>query len=368
MMRIKKIQAETVQEALTKIRQEFGPEAVILHTRKLEANGAVDGQQVEVTAGIDSDGTISPKGQQAQPDARREEKPTPDETSEIREEMRQMQQIITKLTKELQYPDVQMLPDVYREWYMHLVAQEVDMPLLKELIRGARKSLGDDASHMDVRHHMDCAVDNIFSQSIPQEAGQGQRRIAIIGPTGVGKTTTIAKLATQKTIEEGRTVALITADTFRVAATDQLRVFADLIDVPLEIVYTPIEMREAIRKFDDYDYIYVDTTGRSQHDHESLSVMRRLVRAAQPEEVHLMLSATTSSATILAAAERFSIFDITDLIISKIDEAETMGTVLTMLHQHGWPVSYFTNGQNVPEDVVLGNATLYSERLFGEMG
>lgn len=368
MMQIKKIQAASVKDALAQIRREFGPEAVILHTKQIKQSG--DGA-VEVTAGIDNNSEQVTQRSQTPPKPRREQK-TSDQTSanseKLQKEMRQMQDRIDRLTKELQYPDVQTLPQLYREWYMHLVQQEVDLPLLKDLIRGAQKSLGNDATHRQLRHYMERAIDNIFAQSAPAEFQESQQRIAIVGPTGVGKTTTIAKLATQKTIEEGRSVALITADTFRVAATDQLKVFADLIDVPVEIVYTPVEMRQAVKKFADFDYIYIDTTGRSQKDEENLSTMRRLVKASQPDEVHLMLSATTSSATIQASAKQFSIFEITDLIISKTDEAETVGNVLTMLYRHEWPVSYFTTGQNVPEDISLGNTTVYCERLFGDLG
>ena len=368
MMQIKKIQAASVKDALAQIRMEFGSEAVILHTKTLE--GAGD-RAVEVTAGIDTDSNQkAPERPTLSTHSVRESqqetsKDVSQASTDIRKEMQQMQSRIDRLTKELQYPDVQSLPKLYREWYMHLVQQEVDLPLLKDLICGAQKSLRNDTTRQQLRHYMERAVDNIFEQSAPAEFQEIQQRIAIVGPTGVGKTTTIAKLAAQKTIEEGRAVALITADTFRVAATDQLKVFADLIDVPLEIVYTPVEMRQAVKKFADYDYIYIDTTGRSHNDDKNLSTMRRLVKAAQPDEVHLMLSATTSSATLQASAKRFSIFEITDLIISKLDEAETVGNVLTMLHRHEWPVSYFTTGQNVPEDISLGNSTLYCENLFG---
>jgi len=371
MMQIKKVQAASVKDALSQIRMEFGPETVILHTKKLDGRGEYS---VEVTAGIDNDNTKEITRQESQPNhpilERKQgtSRNASQDSKDIRKEMRQMQSRIDRLTTELQYPDVQTLPDIYREWYMHLVQQEVDLPLLKDLIRGARKSLGNNPTSEQLRHYMERAVDNIFEQSVPAKFQETQQRIAIVGPTGVGKTTTIAKLATQKTIEEGRSVALITADTYRVAATDQLKVFADLIDVPLEIVYTPVEMRQAVKKFADYDYIYIDTTGRSHNDDNNLSTMRRLVKAAQPDEVHLMLSATTSSATIQASAGCFSIFEITDLIISKTDEAETVGNVLTMLHRHEWPVSYFTTGQNVPEDISLGNATVYCERLFGDLG
>jgi len=362
MMKIKKIQAESVQKALRQVRSELGPDAVILHTKRL-GNGE-SGGQVEVTAGIDSPGNAG-KSERRPRQTRDEGAEERRERAEIRKSMQQMQQTIERLTKEVQYPELRSLPDVYREWYLDLVDQEVPAHLVKSLIRKALHELGEQAGRTRIEEFLIDTIEETFTSSTQTVAGDHSHVVGIIGPTGVGKTTTIAKLATQKAVEEGRSVGLITADTYRVAAADQLRVFADLIDVPLEVVYTPEEMEEAIEQYREMDYIYIDTTGRSQKDRENLLSIQEMLEAASPQEIHLMMSATTSSATLLSTAERFSMFPVTDLIVSKIDEAETMGSLLTLFHQYEWPVSYFTNGQNVPDDILVGTATGYIRSLFG---
>ena len=362
MMKIKKIRAESVQSALRKIREELGPDAVILHTKQLPGENP-DGK-VEVTAGLDSGGGNGGSAGREAAAAERVQREGR-ESSELRKSMQQMQRTIERLTKEVQYPELRNLPEVYSDWYLNLVDQEVPLHLVKELIRAAIHSLGEQASTGAVEDYLISSIEEVFTRSESRNSAGAPHIVSIIGPTGVGKTTTIAKLATQKVIEEGRSVAIITADTYRVAATDQLQVFADLIDVPLEIVYTPEEMTAAIGRYPDVDYLYIDTTGRSQRDRKNLETIRHMLEAADPHELHLMLSATTSSATLLAAAKRFSLFPVTDVIISKLDEAETTGSLLTLFHEYDWPVSYFTNGQNVPEDILVGSAMGYTRTLLG---
>ncbi len=365
MMKIKKVQATSIQEALAEIRREFGPDAIILHTKQLR-NNRVDssGPQVEVTAGIDQEPDTSSEVKREQPrQAPVHASPTANE--DLHNQMERMQKLIEHLTQELQYPDVQNLPLAYRETYLHLVQQEVESRAAKVLIKDSRDYLGDHADQEEIIAYLQESIEKRFTQDSTQAfQSQGQKVIVLVGPTGVGKTTTIAKLATQKSVEEGRSVALITADTFRVAAADQLRVFADLLDLPLEVVYTPTEMKKALEKFQDYDYVYIDTTGRSQKDHDNLKSIHQLIKAASPDEIHLLLGASTSKSTLLQITEKFSLFEITDVLITKVDEAETVGNLYSLFEKFQLPISYFTNGQNVPEDIYIGNISAYCHLLF----
>jgi len=361
MMQIKKIQAPSVSEALLRIREEFGPDAVILHTRQLESSsGKGTRPGVEVTAGVDKH-TQKNSGFQPAPVT----EPRDSSPEDIRDEMNRMRQMIERLTREMQFPDIQHLPVAFREWYMRLSEQDVDLAISRDLIQSAQKKLGNEATVPEVGLIVEELVEELFPVTSTNRSRKKQQIIAIVGPTGVGKTTTIAKLAAEKTIEEGRSVALITADTYRVAATDQLQVFADLIQVPLEIVYTPAHMKKAIQSFSEYDYIFIDTTGRSQNDEEHIQQVKTLLQPAHPGEIHLVLSATTAARTLTAIAANFSVIPVTDLIVSKIDEAESLGGLLGVFKGYDWPVSYFTNGQSVPEDIFLGSAPAFCNRLFG---
>lgn len=368
MMKIKKVQATTVQEALAEIRKDFGPDAIILHTKQLRSNPPdYTGPKVEVTAGIDEEPAsrhhVTRTDPQASPDHLAAQ-----QNSDLREQMVRMQGLIEHLTQELQYPDVQTLPLAYREIYLHLVEQEIDSRAAKELIKTSRDQLGAQANSAEIISSIQDVIEKQFAVEPDRDFNlNGPKVIVLVGPTGVGKTTTIAKLATQKSVEEGRSVALITADTFRVAAADQLRVFADLLDLPLEVVYTPTEMKKALDKFEDYDYVYIDTTGRSQHDHENLKSIHSVIKAASPDEIHLLLGAATSKSTLLKITEKFSMFDVTDVLITKLDEAETVGNLYSLFEKFQLPISYFTNGQNVPEDIYIGNMSAYCNLLFGAL-
>lgn len=367
-MKIKKVKAESVRDAMHRIRREFGADAVILNTRNLpEATQENPEEKVEVTAGIYQQPAPAAEAITAPAEAAPAEPASPDLNGEMQETMLKMQETIERLTVELQYPDLQKLPDAYREWYLLLAQEEMDSYLTKNIIRETKRALGEEASREAVRDHIESMIEDIFLESPALEVEEAQRIIALVGPTGVGKTTTIAKLATQKSLEEGRKVALITADTYRVAATDQIRTFANLLEVPIQVVYTAEEMERAIRDFADYEYIYIDTTGRSQNDTDNVQQIQEILEGAHPHEMHLVLSSTTSTATLRAIANRFSVLPITDLLISKTDEAEAVGSVLSMLQQFSWPVSYFTNGQHVPEDIMVGTAAGYCELLFGDL-
>ena len=376
-MKIKKVQADTVKNAMAQIRKEFGSEAVILNTRNLTKPPEDDPTvKVEVTAGVYEDDRATepkvsaPKSQQQPTEPRGFSKQQKSESlfhedpNDMRDAMRRMQEMIERLTVDLQHPEIQSLPEQYRDWYLYLVKQEVDSYLVKTIIKDALKNLGRDVSADDIKEHLEAMIEEIFLESSSSTFDEQKRIVAIVGPTGVGKTTTIAKLATQKSLEEGLSVALITADTYRVAATDQLRMFANLLEVPMEVVYTPEEMKKAIKKYQEFDYIFIDTTGRSQNDEENIQQIYSTLQVSNPDEIHLVLSATTSGATIRSTANKFSILPITDLIVTKTDEAVAIGSILALLQQYSWSISYFSNGQNVPEDLMVGSPAGYSKLLF----
>jgi flagellar biosynthesis protein FlhF len=190
--------------------------------------------------------------------------------------------------------------------------------------------------------------------------------IALVGPTGVGKTTTIAKLATKFKLQQGRSVALITADTFRVAAVDQLQKYADLFDIPLEIAGTALQMKESIRSCKDADIVLIDTAGRSAADHDRIQETSKIIEAANPSEVHLVLSAGTSVTASKRAADRFSETKYNRVIISKLDEAATMGEICSTLCSLRVPMSWVTNGQDISSHIELGRPAKLAGSFFNK--
>ena len=177
------------------------------------------------------------------------------------------------------------------------------------------------------------------------------RLVALVGPTGVGKTTTIAKLAANYRLKGKHNVGLITVDTYRIAAVEQLRTYADIIDLPMQVVSTPREMREAVRRMRNLDLILLDTAGRSPKDEIKIRELKAFLTEASADEVHLVLSSVASARTLEQTAERFAAVGTTRLILTKLDEASSLGSVLPLVRSSKLPLSYLTNGQNVPDDI-----------------
>jgi flagellar biosynthesis protein FlhF len=206
------------------------------------------------------------------------------------------------------------------------------------------------------RHFVDYVVSMIVkpSESLSGRTKANDRRVIIlIGPTGVGKTTTLAKLAANYALLEDKSVCLITADTYRIAAIDQLRTFAQIINLPLDVVFSPFELKKAVESQKDKDVILVDTAGRSPLDEEKMTELAELLRQEIGAEVHLVLSATTKTGDLKAITEKFKTAGFDKLILSKIDETVTYGPLLEYLIEETPPLSYLTNGQNVPDDIIF---------------
>jgi flagellar biosynthesis protein FlhF len=190
------------------------------------------------------------------------------------------------------------------------------------------------------------------------EAGRSSRgsdgrplTIALVGPTGVGKTTTIAKLAATYRLKQGRRVGLITCDTYRIAAVDQLRTYAGIINIPLRVAMTPAEMRSACAAMADCDVILIDTAGRAPKDAARLGELRALIGAASPHQTHLVLSSSTAEASLLDAAERFAPLGCDRVILTKLDEAVSFGVVVNVLKRLNTRLSFVTTGQEVPDHI-----------------
>ncbi|WP_026526594.1 flagellar biosynthesis protein FlhF [Butyrivibrio sp. VCD2006] len=189
-----------------------------------------------------------------------------------------------------------------------------------------------------------------------------------IGPTGVGKTTTIAKLASDLCINRKKKVALLTVDTYRIAAAEQLKTYATIMDIPFRVIYSVEEMKQAAEDFKDYDYLMVDTAGHSLHNEEQKATMIGFIKALEEcceTENYLVLSATTKYRDLIEIADGYSELVKYKLIFTKMDETRSAGNLYN-IHMHtGAPMSYITNGQNVPSDIAVFDAQRSVKGLLG---
>lgn len=245
--------------------------------------------------------------------------------------------------------------------YNKLIESEVDEEVANIIIEDIDASMKKEAN-----------IDNIISavyQKIILKLGEpevvntenGKTVVFFLGPTGVGKTTTIAKLASEFKLNRGIKVAMITADTYRIAAVEQLNTYAGILDVPVSVIFSPDELIDAINKYSEYDLILVDTAGRSHRNAEQLSEVKQLITATQEAglgvniEKYLVLSATTKYKDLLNITEAYKDIDNFRLFFTKLDETNAYGNILNIRVHTGAPLSYVTSGQAVPEDISVVN-------------
>jgi len=188
--------------------------------------------------------------------------------------------------------------------------------------------------------------------------------VAFVGPTGSGKTTTLAKLAAYCCMNKSKRVSIITADTYRIAAIEQIQAFADIVNVRLQIVFSPDEMQTALEECSDSDVIFVDNAGRSQRNKEHMEELRLLMDVLRPDETHLVLSATTKDSDLRDMVDRYRNIKVNRLLFTKLDETTRLGNIFNIVSDLGIPVSYFTVGQSVPDDIVLAEAPKFVKGLM----
>jgi len=190
--------------------------------------------------------------------------------------------------------------------------------------------------------------------------------VAFVGPTGSGKTTTLAKLAAYCCMNKSKKVSIITADTYRIAAIEQIRAFADIVNVGLQIVFSPDEMQTALEECGDSDVIFVDNAGRSQRNKEHMEELRLLMDVLRPDETHLVLSATTKDSDLHDMINRYRNIKVNRLLFTKLDETTRLGNIFNIVSDLGIPVSYFTVGQSVPDDIEVADPGKFVTRLLME--
>jgi flagellar biosynthesis protein FlhF len=260
------------------------------------------------------------------------------------------------------------VPESLFRLFTDLIDAEMSEELARELLDRVRQESADDefispaAAKARLLSLLEADIE--VAGSIRPIAGR-RHLVALVGPTGVGKTTTIAKLAAHYRLRERLRVGLITVDTYRIAAVEQLRTYADIIDLPMEVVSTPREMRQAVARLADLDLVLMDTAGRCPRDEVRIQELKSMLAEARPDEVHLVLSCVAGAAGLAKNAEHFASVGTTALILTKLDEATGLGNLLPLLRTSRLPVSYLTNGQNVPDDIEAAVAARLARRVLG---
>ncbi len=415
-MQIKKFVAPSIKEATEQMKNELGNNAIILHTRKISKGGMLKsfgGESIEITAGIDDQPLQAPEHRLAQTYSKRSVQQNappprndmPDPSSEnvleslknisgefeerlteaksqrnlpvrakevsdiiqLKSDVEEVKIMLQSITTQLQFKHFGEMPEAVKEVYLSLLQQDIDEKIIIEITNRIIKkiSVEKELSRINIEHFvMRTIADSLVTETVKSTQSKKTKVIVLVGPTGVGKTTTIAKLAATDKLVNGKNVALISCDTYRIGAIEQLKTFAVIADIPMNVVYRASDLAAAIKKFHKADVIYIDTVGRSQRAKKDLLDLKKIVQAAQADEVHLVLSAQTNTATLRDIVERFEIITPTHLIFSKLDEAAIFGPLYNIAQQKKIPVSFFTTGQGVPDDISAADGTKFAAMLF----
>lgn len=441
-MQLKTVTAPDLPAALRKVKEELGPDAVIVATRRVKDRrgglGIFAREMVEITAahdpeagrparraartyaivggdedsagplaGDDAAGRTGPAGQAGrdggrtsgglsresvlfyvrplreelrvltasvaslqQAVSRRLEAPPVGGMAQVRGEIAELRQMVARMGAAAEEPATAALPEALRAWAMRLADAGVDLAL----IRPALERLAADLSPLELARPesvRDGVLDALRRQVAVAEALEGcgdrARVLAFVGPTGVGKTTTIAKLAGQRlATRSGARVALLTLDTFRVGAVAHLRAFAEILGLPVHVATDAAELDALVRRHLDHDLVLIDTAGGNPRDERLLGELRALLGQNPYVETHLCVSATTKPRDLADIGARFAPLAIEKLVFTKIDETNSGGSLFNFLAQSGKPLALLTNGQRVPEDLAVASKDAFCRWVMGE--
>jgi len=378
-MDIRTYRAKSMPEALAMVRRDLGPDAAVLHTQQ-SGRGMLGwlrgGPRFEVTASasVNVPSRLPEQLQRPALPAAPTHLPTADGQdfrNTFRNSLGRQDDESYSLVEDFSQSTRrtgQELSETLFQLYTDLIEAEVAEDLAKELVERIQCEAGDLGSDAPVllKARVARMIEDEIDTCGPIEVSPGKSRlVALVGPTGVGKTTTIAKLAANYRLREKRRVGLITVDTYRIAAVDQLRTYADIIDLPMEVVSTPRELRDAVARLAGLDLILMDTAGRSPRDEVRIQELKSLLAEAGADEVHLVLSSVASPRALVKAAEQFAPVGTTSLLLTKLDEAPALGNVLPLMRTAGLPLSYVTNGQNVPDDIEAARRGKIARAILG---
>ena len=376
-MKIKRYEVYNMKEAITLIKQDLGPEAVILNTRKIIRNnifGLFSRPLLEVTAAIDYGGSNSKRNEKKQtayhqkelydgPKKVYTEQMDVDKFTEMLKSLGltkfegiidDIKEIKTQLDEMKSFMSEKLVVDLnppISEFYHLLIRNGIDEVIAYKILKKLEKRIKNSSSRLQIKEiiiQLLAEITPIASNSFGQFKGGG---LLISGPTGVGKTTTIAKLAATLSVKKQKKISVVSIDTFRIGAIEQLKTYADIIDVPFYVVTTPEQLKELLKKCDSYDYLLIDSIGRSQYEKSQIREIRKYIDTATNIKLAIVLSMSGNHAELYDTFDKYQNLNPDYIIFTKLDETKYFGPLINLPIVKKVPLLFLTDGQNVPEDL-----------------
>ena len=371
-MQIKKYIGSTLKEAIGKMKEELGGDAVILSTRVVEpVSGSAKQKYFEVTCGVEDDyDTPKPVAPNVTKKIVKEEPKTfESELKKITEKVYGVSSKETVVEKPVKTKKVIEEEPISIKGELKSIA---DALLQRDIDKKVVNIIVDQLSKYSAfltEENVDQYVTSVISSMITTSKFEVNKNkkpkvISLIGPTGVGKTTCIAKLAVISKILHKLDVGLISIDTYRLGALDQLRIFSEVSNIDLLIAYEPNEMPKLLSKFKKKDLVFIDTVGRSQKNTSLLKGIKDFLDAVKTDETYLVLNSTAATKNLIDVASKFKGLDFNGIIFTKLDEAVTYGNILNVVNAFGVPIKYLTNGQVIPDDIIAAEPDFIANMIY----
>ena len=380
-MKVRKYIGNNAQEALLKVKMDLGNEAIIINTRKVRRKGLFGifrSKVVEVLASVDEEEQNNKKRKEEPVQTVVKEVVVEDDkkVKELEAKMRSMEEMLTKIYTQVAENNKSNAENkkveeekIYNLLIENMKNNDIEDDIIEELVTSIREKVDLGTANVnEVAGLLQKEIREIMGRaySIKLEDTSKPKKIMFLGPTGVGKTTTLAKIAANFMLNENKKVGLITADTYRIAAVEQLKTYSEILGTPVTVIYSPDEVKEAMKKHDADDVVLIDTPGKSHKNKKHFEELQLLVEKAEPDEIFLLISATTKMRDCKEIVKSYGFLNDYKIIFTKVDETSSYGIILNTKKITGKSLSYITTGQSVPDDIEIINTDKISKYLLGK--